>query len=90
MCEQVFEQSVIHNSTSDTNKTGSFYVDSPASKLLLSLYCLDAQKIVNVISFKLFQPNGLRNETNANAIVFEDIYAFILESASEALPLVTK
>ena len=90
MCEQVFEQSVIHNSKYDTNKTGSFYLDIPASKLLLSLYCLDAQEIVNVISFSVFQPNGLQNEKNDKPIDFDDFYAFTLESASEPLPRVTK
>lgn len=88
MFEQIFEQSVIQNSMSDLNKTGTFYLDSPASKLLISLYYLDAQNDITVKSFSLIQPNGLRNETVDYAIDFEDFYAFTIESALEPFPQV--
>ncbi|XP_046463206.1 calcium-activated chloride channel regulator 4A-like [Daphnia pulex] len=84
---KIFEQSVVHDSSSDLNKTGTFYLDSPASRLLVSLYSLDADNdAVYVRSFTLIQPNGLRNDTMDVAISFDDFYTFTLESALEPLP----
>jgi hypothetical protein len=57
--------------------------------LLVSLYHLDADKdSLNVISFTLIQPNGLRNEPMDVAISVDDFYTFTLESVLEPLPQV--
>ncbi|XP_046464188.1 uncharacterized protein LOC124209980 [Daphnia pulex] len=82
----IFEQSIIQNSSSDVNKTGTFYLDSPASRLLVSLYYDDENEAINVRSFTLTQPNGLRNDTTDLAIIKKDFLTFTLESALEPLP----
>ncbi|XP_046642877.1 uncharacterized protein LOC124327894 [Daphnia pulicaria] len=84
---KIFEQSVIHNSSYNLTKTGTFYLDSPASRLLISLYHLDADKdALYVKSFTLIQPNGLINYTTDLAIIINDFLTFTLESVLEPLP----
>ncbi|EFX64821.1 hypothetical protein DAPPUDRAFT_117811 [Daphnia pulex] len=83
---KIFEQSIIQNSSSDVNKTGTFYLDSPASRLLVSFYYDDENEAINVRSFTLTQPNGLRNNTTDLAIIKKDFLTFTLESALEPLP----
>ncbi|EFX81284.1 hypothetical protein DAPPUDRAFT_317777 [Daphnia pulex] len=83
---KIFEQSIIQNSSYDVNKTGTFYLDSPASRLLVSLYYDDENEAINVRSFTLTQPNGLRNNTTDLAIIKKDFLTFTLESALEPLP----
>ncbi|EFX81311.1 hypothetical protein DAPPUDRAFT_242475, partial [Daphnia pulex] len=55
---KIFEQSIIQNSSSDVNKTGTFYLDSPASRLLVSLYYLDNEN--EAINISLHLPWNLR------------------------------
>ncbi|KAI9559851.1 hypothetical protein GHT06_013858 [Daphnia sinensis] len=54
----IFEQSIIQTTINDRIKTGYFYLDSPASKLLVSIYCLNTDKDLGVDSVSIFQPDG--------------------------------
>ncbi|XP_057365444.2 calcium-activated chloride channel regulator 1-like [Daphnia carinata] len=78
---KIFEQTVIKTSVSDTNKTGYFYLDSPASNLLVSLYCLNTDLQLSVDYVSIFQPDGypVRNETTEDdTFVGEDFYSFVV------------
>lgn len=62
-------------------KTGYFYLDSPASKLLVSLYCLNTEQSLDVDSVSIFQPDGypVRNETTVNDLIStDDFYTFVV------------
>ncbi|KAK4030097.1 hypothetical protein OUZ56_023054 [Daphnia magna] len=78
---KIFEQSVIKTNSSDMIKTGYFYLDSPASKLLVSLYCLNTEQSLDVDSVSIFQPDGypVRNETTVNDLIStDDFYTFVV------------
>ncbi|XP_057365303.1 calcium-activated chloride channel regulator 1-like isoform X2 [Daphnia carinata] len=78
---KIFEQSVIKINETDTIKTGYFYLDSPASHLLVSVYCLNTDQQLDVDYVSIFQPDGypVRNETTKNdTFAVEDFYSFVV------------
>lgn len=83
--QQIFEQPIIINSTQDLNKNGSFYLDSSASRLLLSIYYLITEEgNPQVDEFKLFQPNGISVTIPKESIIkSEEFYALTVESTGE-------
>lgn len=62
----------------DTMKSGNFFLDSPASKLFVSLYFVNNDGNLGVNAFRLTQPNGQSvDATEANLFNDnEEMYLF--------------
>lgn len=78
------------NLTSNATKSGTFYLDSPTSRLLISLYCMKPEDGLNFKTFSIFRPDGYQvwNETNENdALLYSNFYIFVVgRNSLESFP----
>ncbi len=84
---QIAEQPVLKSNNTDLNKTGSFYLDGPTSRLLISLYYLRVVDSIRVDSFKLMKPNNgvAVNVPTTDVSERDEFYTMAVESADGEL-----
>lgn len=85
--QQIAELLIIRESLGGKeSKNGTFYVDSSASRLLISLYYLKAEDTgLEIDKFNIYQPNGLLMNISDDNIVKNGFYSLIVEPITKEL-----